>query len=173
MALSMALAVIVPTDVLRLNSPGFERLYERFLGFLMRDSEKVRGVSGMTQWYLTLDAEHHKRSHMVHSRCHLGVVPVPTGYCGSIYPHVSLSRALCMAALTLSQFILGRHRCLHDRAALGSADAAPSTTHPGPATCTTQVSCRLHSRIFDRSRRRCWFLGPAWHVRRYRPNLDL
>ena len=40
--LSMALAVIVPLDILRLNSPPFERVYERCVGFLMRESEKVR-----------------------------------------------------------------------------------------------------------------------------------
>jgi diacylglycerol kinase (CTP) len=37
-----ALAVIVPADILRLRYPRFERIYERFLGFLMRESEKVR-----------------------------------------------------------------------------------------------------------------------------------
>ena len=40
--LSSALAVIVPADVLRLNNTTFERVYERCLGFLMRESEKVR-----------------------------------------------------------------------------------------------------------------------------------
>lgn len=42
--LGAALAVIAPTDILRLNSPGFARIYERFLGFLMRESEKVRAA---------------------------------------------------------------------------------------------------------------------------------
>ena len=37
----MALAVIVPADFLRFTSPNFERPYERFLGFLMREKEKV------------------------------------------------------------------------------------------------------------------------------------
>lgn len=41
LVLWMALAVIVPADLLRFKSSKFERLYERFLGFLMRDSEKV------------------------------------------------------------------------------------------------------------------------------------
>jgi diacylglycerol kinase (CTP) len=41
-ALSGALAVIAPTDVVRLNSPRFARVYERLLGFLMRESEKVK-----------------------------------------------------------------------------------------------------------------------------------
>ncbi len=34
--------VIVPADVLRLNYPPFERAYEKVVGFLMRESEKVR-----------------------------------------------------------------------------------------------------------------------------------
>lgn len=36
-----ALAVILPADILRLRYPPFERMYERCLGFLMRESEKV------------------------------------------------------------------------------------------------------------------------------------
>lgn len=42
--LSLALAVIVPADILRLNFPWFERIYERWLGFLMRETEKVYTV---------------------------------------------------------------------------------------------------------------------------------
>jgi hypothetical protein len=41
-ALSGALLIIVPADILRLNCPRFERTYEKVLGFLMRESEKVR-----------------------------------------------------------------------------------------------------------------------------------
>ena len=40
--LSAAFAVILPADILRLNWPAFERVYEKCLGFLMRESEKVR-----------------------------------------------------------------------------------------------------------------------------------
>jgi diacylglycerol kinase (CTP) len=40
--LSSAMLIIVPADILRLNFPPFERTYERVLGFLMRESEKVR-----------------------------------------------------------------------------------------------------------------------------------
>lgn len=40
--LSSAMLVIVPADILRLNCPPFERAYEKVLGFLMRESEKVR-----------------------------------------------------------------------------------------------------------------------------------
>ena len=43
--LSSALLIIVPADILRLNCPPFERSYERVLGPLMRESEKVRHVS--------------------------------------------------------------------------------------------------------------------------------
>ncbi|KAF8057065.1 hypothetical protein FPV67DRAFT_1658150 [Lyophyllum atratum] len=45
-----ALAVIVPADIVRLRSPRFERLYERFLGFLMRESEK-KSSNGVI-WYI-------------------------------------------------------------------------------------------------------------------------
>ncbi|KAG5650749.1 hypothetical protein H0H81_011161 [Sphagnurus paluster] len=45
-----ALAVIVPADILRLNSPTFERVYERFLGALMRESEK-KSSNGVI-WYI-------------------------------------------------------------------------------------------------------------------------
>jgi diacylglycerol kinase (CTP) len=43
--LSSALLIIVPADILRLNYPPFERSYEKVLGFLMRESERVRHVS--------------------------------------------------------------------------------------------------------------------------------
>ncbi|KAG6874856.1 hypothetical protein C0992_006233 [Termitomyces sp. T32_za158] len=45
-----ALAIIVPADILRLRSPGFERIYERCLGFLMRESEK-KTTNGVI-WYI-------------------------------------------------------------------------------------------------------------------------
>ena len=40
--LSSAMVIIVPADILRLNYPRFERTYEKVLGFLMRECEKVR-----------------------------------------------------------------------------------------------------------------------------------
>ena len=46
--LGTALAIIVPADVLRLNHQGFERIYEKALGFLMRESEKVRAVLSLS-----------------------------------------------------------------------------------------------------------------------------
>ncbi|KAL0581661.1 Diacylglycerol kinase [Marasmius crinis-equi] len=45
-----ALAVIAPADFLRLRFPKFERLYEKCLGFLMRESEK-HTTNGVT-WYI-------------------------------------------------------------------------------------------------------------------------
>ncbi|KAF9463181.1 hypothetical protein BDZ94DRAFT_1164259 [Collybia nuda] len=45
-----ALSVIVPADILRLRYPRFERVYERCLGFLMRESEK-KSVNGVV-WYI-------------------------------------------------------------------------------------------------------------------------
>ncbi|KAJ7101419.1 hypothetical protein B0H15DRAFT_919781 [Mycena belliarum] len=45
-----ALAVIAPTDFVRLRSPAVERVYERLLGFLMRESER-HGTNG-TLWYI-------------------------------------------------------------------------------------------------------------------------
>jgi len=39
--LAGALCVIVPCDVLRLHNESFEQLYEKVVGFLMRESEKV------------------------------------------------------------------------------------------------------------------------------------
>jgi len=49
-ALSMALIIIIPTDILRLNHTGFEQLYERCLGSLMRESEK-KSSNGVI-WYM-------------------------------------------------------------------------------------------------------------------------
>lgn len=37
-------AVIAPADIIRLRSPRFERVYEKFLGFLMRESEKANNL---------------------------------------------------------------------------------------------------------------------------------
>ncbi|KAJ6545844.1 hypothetical protein DFH09DRAFT_927596, partial [Mycena vulgaris] len=45
-----ALAVIAPTDFVLLRNPAVERVYERALGFLMRESER-HGTNG-TLWYI-------------------------------------------------------------------------------------------------------------------------
>ncbi|KZT22890.1 hypothetical protein NEOLEDRAFT_1180474 [Neolentinus lepideus HHB14362 ss-1] len=48
--LAAALAALVPLDIMRLRWPAFERLYERAVGFLMRDTEK-KSTNGVI-WYL-------------------------------------------------------------------------------------------------------------------------
>jgi diacylglycerol kinase (CTP) len=42
LVLWMALAIIIPADLLRFRFKGFARTYENLLGFLMRESERVR-----------------------------------------------------------------------------------------------------------------------------------
>ncbi|KAH7929269.1 hypothetical protein BV22DRAFT_1003061 [Leucogyrophana mollusca] len=49
-ALSTALAVLVPVDVLRLRYPAFERAFEKCVGIFMRDSEK-KSSNGVI-WYI-------------------------------------------------------------------------------------------------------------------------
>ena len=48
--LSLGLATVASVDVLRLNYPAFAEVWEAYLGFLMRESErdKINGVI----WYL-------------------------------------------------------------------------------------------------------------------------
>lgn len=48
--LSVGLATVTAVDVLRLNFPAFAEIWEAYLGFLMRESErdKINGVI----WYL-------------------------------------------------------------------------------------------------------------------------
>lgn len=48
--LSYFLGIVLTADVVRLNNNDFERLYEKVLGFLMRESEKDK-VNGVV-WYL-------------------------------------------------------------------------------------------------------------------------
>jgi diacylglycerol kinase (CTP) len=50
LVLWMVLAVILPADILRFRSPKLERLIERYLGFLMRESEK-NSINGIV-WYI-------------------------------------------------------------------------------------------------------------------------
>ncbi|KAI6128147.1 hypothetical protein EDD16DRAFT_1472665 [Pisolithus croceorrhizus] len=50
MALSSALAVLIPVDILRLRYPSFERAFEKCVGIFMRDSE--RRTSNGVIWYM-------------------------------------------------------------------------------------------------------------------------
>ncbi|KIM64642.1 hypothetical protein SCLCIDRAFT_74114, partial [Scleroderma citrinum Foug A] len=49
-ALSTALAVLIPVDILRLRYPTFERVFEKCVGIFMRDSEKKK--SNGVIWYM-------------------------------------------------------------------------------------------------------------------------
>ncbi|KIJ16279.1 hypothetical protein PAXINDRAFT_168442, partial [Paxillus involutus ATCC 200175] len=49
-ALSTALAVLIPIDILRLRYPSFERAFEKCVGMFMRDSEK-KSSNGVI-WYI-------------------------------------------------------------------------------------------------------------------------
>src|SRR6266545_889099 len=47
-SLWLALCIILPADFIRFRWPRFERMYERVLGFLMRESEKVSPSMSIT-----------------------------------------------------------------------------------------------------------------------------
>ncbi|KAH7909171.1 hypothetical protein BJ138DRAFT_1181212 [Hygrophoropsis aurantiaca] len=49
-ALSSALAILIPVDILRLRYPAFERAFEKCVGIFMRDSEK-KSSNGVI-WYI-------------------------------------------------------------------------------------------------------------------------
>ena len=49
-ALAGSLAFIIPCDILRLRNQQFERLYEKAVGFLMRESEK--NTTNGVIWYI-------------------------------------------------------------------------------------------------------------------------
>lgn len=63
--LSTALAVIIPADFIRLRYPTFAKTYEKFLGFLMRESEKVRGSSSVSIVNVQLTYETSRLDRMV------------------------------------------------------------------------------------------------------------
>jgi hypothetical protein len=90
----MALCVIVPADLLRFNSKRFERTYERYLGFLMRESEKVRNWSIVPDSLLTLAAEWHKWRCLVYLRCQLRAFIIPSRCRDSGDSDVSLHSSL-------------------------------------------------------------------------------
>lgn len=92
-----ALCVIVPADVLRLNYPPFAHIYERMLGFLMRESEKVRplvltrSLPIRTRSHAAfIPLAYNERSDMVHPRGQFRVI-VLSQRCGcGIHSHVRL-----------------------------------------------------------------------------------
>lgn len=92
-SLWIALAIIAPADFLRLRYPSFERVYEKVLGFLMRESEKVRvvfpffGVSSCLTSRRFIPASHERR-HLVHSGRKFRLDFLPTRCCHSLCPNV-------------------------------------------------------------------------------------
>ena len=96
-ALGTALAVIVPADILRLNVPGFERVYEKCLGFLMRESEKVcfvpRNPNSKAHVY-SGSAENHQWCHMVYFGCYLGALGLSARHCCGLDFNVRLNPSL-------------------------------------------------------------------------------
>ena len=84
----MALAIIIPADILRLNHSGFERFYEKCLGFLMRESEKVcsylQFLDASTDGTF-ISLEIHKRRDMVYHWRNMGVGVVPSGCSSCIH----------------------------------------------------------------------------------------
>lgn len=74
-----ALAFLVPIDILRLRYPAFERTFERCVGFLMRESEKVCVL--FYSYFFSSNfviTEIYKWNPMVYSRSQL---------CSNILPH--------------------------------------------------------------------------------------
>lgn len=88
-ALWMALAIIVPADLLRFNSRRFARTYEKLLGFLMRESERVRTQPSSLSTITHIPSELCQWCCMVHHRCQLCPITLPPrrGHCG--HSHVS------------------------------------------------------------------------------------
>lgn len=48
------LIIVVIADIIRLNVPAFEVIYEKVLGFLMRESEKVRFLLSIADDYVLM-----------------------------------------------------------------------------------------------------------------------
>ena len=91
-ALASGLAFIVPCDVLRLRSARFERLFEGTVGFLMRESEKVRFLFARRRVScerVEPAAETNEWRYMVHHRRHVRPCRLPHRPRGRIHPHVS------------------------------------------------------------------------------------
>ena len=116
-ALSLALAIIIPADILRLNSTRFEWLFERCLGFLMRESEKVRRVLLFALLHLTLiSSEINQRRHLVHHRRHLCPCRLSPRRRYRLHPYVRDPFVPPIAQLTVFPFL-----------SLSWADTAAST----------------------------------------------
>jgi hypothetical protein len=112
--LSSALLFIAPCDYLRLRWPGpgstFAKLYEKCVGFLMRESEKVRAGLLLDVLMLIEPIANHQRRNMVHPRRQLRPPSLSTRHSSSLHPNVRLP----FPSLPLSQ------------------NLTPHTAFPGP-----------------------------------------
>jgi hypothetical protein len=177
--LTMALAAIVPADILRLNSPRFEKEYERYLGFLMRESEKVSYFCYALSKRPTHYTSPQKTTNGVIWYI-VGVIWVLVLYpldiaVVSILMCVCIHPCFCYCGLILFLFqpLLGRHCCFHYRSPVGSLYSSFTETLPRPAFCTSQVTCRVHRWVCDWCGYCCWILGTVRAFRERGPNLDL
>ena len=159
--LSSALLIIVPADILRLNCSRFERSYEKVVGFLMRESEKVRHVPPIIMSlpnrtsfdiFHSYFAETNQRCDMVHPRCALCTLAIPLRYRSNLYHDVCqhpFDRPTLLYLTSPQQPLLGGHSRFNIRASMGpSHSTAPLTrTNPRPPVGSTQVPCRFPRRF--------------------------
>lgn len=95
----MALCVIVPADLLRFSSKRFARTYETYLGFLMRESERVRSLIYHHATDLTRHPGFGKWSSVVHFRRQFRPITLSPRCRHSRHPDVSV-RHICPISLT-------------------------------------------------------------------------
>ena len=166
--LSSAMLIIVPADVLRLNYPPFERTYEKVLGSLMRESEKVR------QYHAPLSTPHlscvkHRLTSslpfgfaetsqwrdMVHHRRGLCALVIPSRCRCIVYHDVSFhpfDRPLDSYLILPQQPFLGGHCRFYIWASVGQSHPTASSTHSHPWSPAgpTQVPCGLPRCFYHR-----------------------
>lgn len=168
--LSGALLIIVPADILRLNYAPFERAYEKVLGLLMRESEKVRHVFPpclycsepklhLTYSILSYLAETNQWRDMVHPWCALCTLSIPLRCGSNLYHDVCqhpFDRLTLLYLTSPQQPLLGGHSRFNIWAFMGpSHPTAPLTrANPRPPFGSTQVPCRFPRR-FNYRRRDC------------------
>lgn len=109
--------IISTADLLRLNSTGFEQIYESVLGVLMRNGEKVGEAT------TTNIAGACERRHLVSHWCYGELASFPRGHCVRIDHYFVLVRSVC---IYVRSFVWKTHTV---------ATFAP--------LCSTQVSGRL------------------------------
>lgn len=84
-------AVIAPTELVRLHSPRFEKIYERCLGFLMRESEKVKNPSVSSSQFPAdkVLTEIYEWCDLVYPRGCFGTGLLPARHRSGVHPYVN------------------------------------------------------------------------------------